>query len=153
MDVNLINPFINGVVQTLPMLGIQQVQRGKLSVKSDLTASQDVAVLVGFTRGLKGNIIYGMSEQVARNIASVMMMGMPVDEFNEMAQSAISEMANMVAANAAIALEGTGQIVDITPPTLIVGHDITARISSVKTIAVEIESEAGIIEVNIGLEA
>ncbi|WP_198006940.1 chemotaxis protein CheX [Desulforamulus reducens] len=85
-----------------------------------------------------------MTENTAKNIASVMMCGMSVEVFDEMA--------NMVTANAAISLEGLGQEMDISPPTLIVGKNVVTRISSVKTLAAEISTEVGVIEVNIGLE-
>ena len=52
-------------------------------------------------------------------IASTMMGGMPVAQFDELPQSAISELVNMVTANSAIRFEQLGMQVDISPPSLV----------------------------------
>ena len=77
---------------------------------------------------------------------------MPVEKLDEMSQSAISEASNMLTANAAITLESQGIKVNISPPTLIIGHGVKVRISQVKSLIVEIVTEAGVIEVILGLE-
>jgi CheY-specific phosphatase CheX len=40
----------------------------------------------------------------------------------------------------------------VTPPTLITGERISCIVSQVKSLNVEIYTEAGMIEINIGLE-
>lgn len=152
MDAKLFAPFVDAFFEVLPQFGFQQVQRGNLALKDQLVATQEVTAIVGLSQKVRGNVAYSMSQETAKGIASVMMCGMPVEEFDEMAQSAISELSNMVTANAAIAIEGQGLAVDICPPTLIVGKNITARVSQVKTLGVEIITEAGLIEIHIGLE-
>ena len=92
-----------------------------------------------------------MTEETAKKIASTMMMGMPVPEMDEMAQSAISELTNMVTGNAATNFEKDGLKVDISPPTLIVGSDFKAKVSSSKFIVVEMIVDSLTIELNIGL--
>lgn len=67
-----------------------------------------------------------------------------------MAQSAIAEMANMITSKASTVLSGTGLNVSISPPTLITGENVTVMVSQVKTICIEIITEAGTIEVNVG---
>lgn len=53
-----------------------------------------------------------------------MMMGLPVEELNEMAQSALSELSNMLTANASINFSNIGVNVNISTPTLMYGQDI-----------------------------
>jgi len=77
---------------------------------------------------------------------------MPVDQLDEMAQSAISEASNMLTANAAMTLEAQGLSVNISPPTLVIGQNVKVRISSVKSLVVEIITDAGVVEVILGLE-
>lgn len=152
MDAKKYAPFVDAFAEILPQLGFQAVKRGNLALKEKLMATRDVTAILGLTQKIRGNVAYGMAEDTAKNIASIMMGGMPVENFDEMAQSAISELANMVTANAAISLENIGLETNISPPTLIVGKNITARISQVKSLMVEIITEAGLIEINIGLE-
>ena len=152
MDSKMVKPFIDAVVSVLPMLGLTDIKRGNVAVKDKLATAKDVTVLIGLSQDIRGNVAYGLSEECARNIASTMMGGMPVPEFDEMAQSAISELVNMVTANAATNLESLGKIVNISPPTLVTGENIKARISQVQTLAIEFITPAGSIELNVGLE-
>ena len=152
MDSKMVKPFIDAVVSVLPMLGLTDIKRGNAAVKDKLATAKEVTVLIGLSQDIRGNVAYGLSDECARNIASTMMGGMPVPQFDEMAQSAISELVNMVTANAATNLESLGKSVNISPPTLITGENITARISQVQTLAIEFVSSAGTIELNVGLE-
>ena len=101
MDVKLVNPFINAFTAVLPQMGFPTPERTGMSVKEKTINSLGITVLVGFTKEIRGNVCYNMSEDTAKFIASTMMMGMPVETFDEMAQSAISEMSNMLTATAA----------------------------------------------------
>ncbi|WP_378951721.1 chemotaxis protein CheX [Pelosinus sp. sgz500959] len=151
MDAKMINPFIEAILYIMPQLGFQNITKGKLLVKDQFMESKGVTVLVGLTDAMRGNVAYNMTEDTAKKIASTMMMGMPVAEMDEMAQSAISELTNMVTGNAATNFEKYGIKVDISPPTLVVGSDFKAKVSSNKFIVVEMIVDSLLIELNIGL--
>ena len=152
MDSKMVRPFIDAVLSVLPMLGLTDIKQGNVAVKDKLAIAKDVTVLIGLSQDIRGNVAYGLSDECARNIASTMMCGTPVPQFDELAQSAISELVNMVTANAATKLEGLGKTVNISPPTLVTGENIKARISQVQTLAIEFVTSAGTIELNVGLE-
>ena len=86
----------------------------------------------------------------AKKMASTMMMGMPVEEFNEMAQSAISELVNMLTANVATNFSRDNINVDISTPTLIQGK-FTANASTDKVICVTMNVDGIKIDANISL--
>lgn len=152
MDAALATPFIKAFFDLLPQLGFQQVKRGNLRVSEKMAVSLDVIAVVGLSQQLRGNVAYAMSQETAKKFASVMMMGMPVEQLDEMSQSAISEASNMITANAAMTLESQGISVNISPPTLVIGRGVKVRISQVQSLIVEIVTEAGVIEVILGLE-
>ena len=79
---------------------------------------------------LRGNIVYIMDKASSMKTASKMMMGMPVDTLDEMAKSAISELANMLTANSATTLARMGRTVDISVPALIEGMDVDIALSN-----------------------
>ena len=122
MDAKLVNPFVNAFTTVMPQMGFVEPKRTKLYMREKNAVSLGVSVVVGFTKQVRGNVVYNMSEDTAKYIASAMMMGMPVAEFDAMAQSAISEMSNMLTANAATNLTGMGLEVDISTPSLSVGE-------------------------------
>ncbi|WP_371365793.1 CheY-P phosphatase CheX [Sporomusa rhizae] len=151
MDVKLINPFLEAATTVLPQLGFREVNRGGLAIREKMLASHGVTVLIGITKGVQGNVAYNMTAAAAKKVASTMMMGMPVAEIDEMAQSAISEMVNMVTANAAINFEKQGLAIDISPPSLLVGTNCSVRVSNNKYLALELMVDSERIELNIGL--
>jgi len=151
MDAKMINPFIEAIMYIMPQLGFQSIVKGKISVGEQFMLSKGVTVLVGLTDQMRGNVAYNMTEETAKKIASIMMMGMPVAEMDEMAQSAISELTNMVTGNAATNFEKCGLKVDISPPTLVVGSDFKTKVGCNKFLIVEMVIDSLLIELNIGL--
>lgn len=151
MDVKMINPFIEAIMYIMPQLGFQSITKGKVSVGDQFMTSKGVTVLVGLTDEMRGNVAYNMTEETAKKIASTMMMGMPVAEMDDMAQSAISELTNMVTGNAATNFGKYGLKVDISPPTLVIGSDFKAKVSCNKFLVVEMIADSLVLELNIGL--
>ena len=151
MDAKMINPFIEAIMYIMPQLGFQNIVKGNLFVKDQFMESKGVTVLVGMTDAMRGNVAYNMTEETAKKIASTMMMGMPVSTMDEMAQSAISELTNMVTGNAATNFEKYGLKVDISPPTLFIGSEFKAKVSSNKFLVVEMVVDSLLLELNIGL--
>lgn len=150
MDVKHINPVIESFVNIMPQLGLGDVSKEGVSLKGNFIESPGVVIIIGLIGDVKGNIIYGISMDDAKKIASTMMMGMPVDELNEMAQSAISELVNMLTANVATNFSRDNINVDISTPTLIQGN-FTANASTDKVICVTMNVNELKIDANISL--
>ncbi|APC40191.1 MULTISPECIES: chemotaxis protein CheX [Clostridium] len=151
MDVNHINPVLESFNIILPQLGLNDIKKNGISVKGKYIKSKGVVIIIGIIGDVKGNIIYGMSVDTAKKIASIMMMGAPVDNFDELPQSAISELVNMLTANVAMNFSKDNINIDISTPTLIEG-DFTASSNADKVLCVEMSVDGMIIEVNISLE-
>jgi len=151
MDAKLINPFVDAFTTVMPMLGFPEPTRTKLYAASTRVKSLGVSMLVGFTKQIRGNVVYNMSEDTARFIASQMMMGMPVEAFDEMAQSAISELSNMLTANTATNITALGVEVDISTPSLSIGSDFQIKISSDGYLAVDMDLGGHIVELDISV--
>lgn len=152
MEVKLVNPFIDAFTTVLPQMGFPTPERTGMGVQDKHISSRGVAVLVGFTKEIRGNVVYNMDEETAKFIASTMMMGMPVADFDEMAQSAISEMSNMLTATAATNLASLGREVDISTPSLTVGAGAGIRISGGQFLTVTMDMGGHIVEIDIAVE-
>jgi chemotaxis protein CheX len=145
-------PFVDAFTAVMPQIGFQDIKRNKISVREHAVTSKGVTVLVGFTKEIKGNVAYNMTENTARLIASTMMMGMPVPELDEMAMSAISELGNMIMGNAATILSTKGIGIDITPPTLCRG-DMKISQTYAKNICIPMSSDGSmVLELDIALK-
>jgi chemotaxis protein CheX len=82
-----------------------------------------------------------------------MMMGMPVDELDEMSQSALSELANMLTASAATAFYNLGIHIDISTPTLLYGKNISVNMSSKQVLCIQLLADGHAIDINIAFES
>lgn len=152
MKVEYINPFIKASTSVLNTLTQKEFSTGKPYIKDSPFDSSDVIILLGITGEVRGQAMIILSEQIARGIASAMMMGMPVESLDDMAKSALSEMGNMIMGNSATLLFNDGITVDITPPTLMVGKNVLISSHDMRTISIPITSELGTIEFDISLK-
>ena len=149
MDVKNINPFIESFNLVMPQLGFNEVKKGKLSLKKMDLVSSGIIIVVGIVGAIKGNVVYSIDIESAKKIASTMMMGMPVNEFDEMAKSAISELSNMLTANAATFFANSGTTIDISTPTLLQGENISITMNSNKILCIQLFADEIPIEINI----
>lgn len=137
MDVKNINPVLKSFVTILKQLGFHNVERKSLSVEGSVLINTGCMVNVGVVGTLKGSIVIGMDVESAKKIASVMMMGMEIADFDAMAQSAVCEMTNMICANSCINFESTGTTgIDISPPTLLLGQGGRVRLATPNVIVI-----------------
>lgn len=151
MDVKYINPFLDSFTNVLPQLGIADIKKGKISIKENHIESPGVIIILGILGDIKGNVVYTTTIECAKKIASCMMMGMPVPELDEMAQSAISELTNMLTANAATNFSNNNINIDISTPTLMYGT-FTAKVSSNKVLSIEMLVDGMPFGTNISIE-
>ncbi|AJS57442.1 chemotaxis protein CheX [Paenibacillus sp. IHBB 10380] len=126
MKAEIINPFIESARIVIEQVIQISPSTGSLGIK-DIEFNKDhIWIQVGMTGQLTGNIVFGLQEDVALRIVSAMMGGFVLTEMDEMGQSAISELGNMISGNASTILYNQGVIVDITPPKFIMLENLTS---------------------------
>ncbi len=152
MDANFINPFLSALTNVMPQLGFKSVARGKIFTKEQVVDSLGVTIQVAITSQPGGNVIFNMSEQTAKKLSSTMMMGMPVDNFDDVAQSAVGEMANMVISNATTALNQGGFSIKIASPVIALGAG-TVKVNNAVYIGIEMIVDEVPVQLAIGLNA
>lgn len=121
MNKQYVGAFSNAFLDVMPQLGISCVKLENQREYGKQIDAAGVVCIVGIIGDLTGNVIFSVSEDGAKRIASYMMGGMEVTEFDEITQSAVSELSNMLAANACIRLSAMGMDIDISTPTLMHG--------------------------------
>ncbi|MBT2291973.1 chemotaxis protein CheX [Paenibacillus albidus] len=118
MKAEVINPFLESARIVIEQVIQVSPSTGNLGIKDIELIDNHIWIQVGMTGQLSGNIIFGIAEHVALRMVSVMMGGFVITEMDEMGQSAISELGNMISGNASTILSNQGVMVDITPPKL-----------------------------------
>lgn len=150
MDVNDINPVLEAFVSVLPQIGFQSVERKEMSLSGSVMQNKGLMVNIGVVGPLRGSIVIGMDIDSAKRFASKMMMGMEVTDLDDLAQSAIAEMSNMVCANACTNFSRSGvNGLDISPPTMLIGANGQVKVAAptvilIKCMADEIEVYLGV---------
>lgn len=152
MNEKYLIPFIEGLEGTLSQFGVGGFERGAFEIKESMVVKKDITTIIGLVGDIRGNIAFSFAEDTAKKICSAMMMGMPVNEIDEMAQSALRELSNMIVGQSLLKIESEGLNNDITPPSLIFGKDILFTISQVESKSIEVKTSLGDIEINMGLE-
>lgn len=125
VDVKLINPFIEASIGVMQMIAGTSLDIGKPSNKGHQFQNNAILIKVGIVGELNGYVILEINEESAKQIASTMMCGMPVETMDEMACSAISELGNMIMGNAATVFSVSDVLIDITPPAICKPQDIS----------------------------
>lgn len=139
-------------MDVMPQMGFPMPKRQRIYLQERNVISNGVTLTLGFTKQMQGKVIYNMTADTARYIASTMMLGVPVTKFNELAQSALREMSNMLTARAAIKYSELGIDVDITTPELVIEEGNTIKISDAHYLTVEMDLGGHKIDVALFLE-
>lgn len=147
-----INPFIRASIDVLHQTTSIAFTTGKPYVKTAPFVADKILISLGVTGQIRGSVVISMNQETANDIASKMMMGMPVNELNELAKSALCELGNMIMGNVATLLFNIGTQIDITPPSLMTGENVQISPSEMVTICVPIESPGYKIVLDISLK-
>jgi len=151
MDVKYLNPFIEAAAEVLALEVGASVTRGTAAIHRSPYAAHDVTVSLSLLGRVEGTVLYGLSTDTAKQLVSRMMDGEPVDGLDELAQSGIAELGNVITGRASIKLAQSGYECNISIPTLIIGTDTQIAIPDAQCLALPLQTQYGTIEVCLAL--
>ena len=152
MKVEFVNPFVSAAFTVLEKIGKTKVTKGNLSLASSPISGMDVNTVIGVTGDILGQVIYSMSTDTAQKLSSVMLMGLPIGDFDEIAKSAISELGNIITGNAATELGNNGFCCNITPPSLFMGKEVKVSIKDLQILLIPVTTDLGDIHIYVALK-
>jgi chemotaxis protein CheX len=123
MRVEYINPFVEAAFNVLKEVLHSDVKRGDLYLKSTTMQIQGVAALVGLAGDVEGRVLFDMTKETALSVASGMN-GETMAVLDDMVKATITELANMITAQAVTKLHDLGFKFDLTPPALFTGDNM-----------------------------
>jgi chemotaxis protein CheX len=150
MKVEYINPFVSAAFSVIETVLETKPSKGSLAMRPSVFTTQQCNVITGVAGKIEGQVLYGMSLITADKIASKMI-GEPIRTFDQLAASAIAELANMITGNAMNLLSQAGYTCDITPPTIIRGTNVKISTLSIPALVIPICVEQGEIELTVCL--
>lgn len=151
MKAEHINPFINECKSIFNEVAGISLQVSGTTLKKSPTSTKNVVIMLGITGDLRGNVAIYLEKEEAKKIASNMMCGMPVNELDEMAKSAVSELGNMIMGRVCTAFSNQGLLIDITPPSLLTGDHIQLSFSHLPLLSVKFTHDNGEVEFDISI--
>ena len=141
-----VNPFILSVCKVVKDVCMMYLTIGKPDVKKEEYPEDASIIELGLVGALQGKVILNMEHPTALEIISKMMM-QPVDTIDEIGQSAISELGNMIAGTAATVFASNNILIDITPPDYYEGGRYQGE--GCQMLSIPFRSDAGAISVDI----
>ena len=151
IDKNLVNPFVVSAIEIVQELEGEKPARGELSLKNDSIQTQGVATVIGITGKIEGRLILDISKDTACKLAEFILKE-NFAEFNELVESAMGEMANLITGRAVSILNEIGYSIKITPPTLFSGNDLKVSDRKLEMLVIPLDCKSGKLLINVALK-
>lgn len=150
MKIEFLNPFIVSAADVLQKEVGTQVSRGQPGLKKGLFVSDDVTVLISLVGQVQGTVLYHMSYDTAKGLVSGIL-GQKFAKFDELAQSGIAELANVITGLSSTKLSSAGYASIISVPMLIIGKGSRISTLNIDRICVPLHTDVGEIGLDIAL--
>lgn len=150
MSVNFLNPFLKAAKVVLASEVGAQVDRGDVTLESTSYTPQDVTVLLSIVGDVQGIVLYSMDTHMALAMVS-QMLGEEQQEFNELAQSGIAEMGNVITGVVTTYLAEAGYRCSISVPTLVIGKGTMLSTLNFKRLVIPLITELGHMSIHVAL--
>ncbi|MDA8235796.1 MAG: chemotaxis protein CheX [Clostridia bacterium] len=144
MRAEFINPFITAAREVLKSEIRSEVQLGQLTMEQSAFQNTEVKVMISLTGELEGIVFYGLDKDTACNITSAMI-GEKVSQFDDMVNSAIGEMGNVICGRAGGIFEKVGYNTNISTPIVLIGQNAGITTFNLQPILVSLVTDAGTI--------
>jgi len=150
MRPEIFNAFIVAAGEVLVSEANLQIRCGPLTLKHDAYVTNDVSVLISLVGKVSGLAIISLSFDTAKALTS-RILGQEITDFNELAQSGIGELGNVVVGLASAKMEALGYRTEISVPTLIVGKGSHISTLGIQRLIVPLETQLGMIRLDLAL--
>ena len=150
MRVEYINPFVESAFNVMKEVLQCDVKRGELYLKSPSTPVMGVAAIVGLAGDVEGRVLFDMDKSTALKIASAMN-NEEITTMDDLAKATITELANMITAQAVTKLHELGFRFDLTPPAIFTGDNMEISNQDVEALIVPMEIPQGKVEINVAI--
>lgn len=150
MNVKFLNPFVIAAHDILRIEMRETVERGELRLETGAYRTEDATVIISLVGALNGTVFYSMSNESAIHFASVLM-GERFDALDELVQSGIAELGNVITGQASMRLADAGYESNISTPSLILGRDASISTLEYPRLVVPLTTSIGSLTIHLSL--
>ncbi|MDY6933155.1 MAG: chemotaxis protein CheX [Spirochaetota bacterium] len=152
INAEYVNPFLESASSIFKTVVGIDLKRGKLTIKQYPEPSHDVAIMIGITGDIHGVVIYSLGYSMVYKIADILAPGLSKEQIDVEYKDIIGELANMITGNAMNLFSNIDKGVEVTTPTVIHGKDFTITAIQQTTLAINLYSTVGSLEMNVALK-
>lgn len=150
MNVKFLNPFIEAACEVIMTETGITLHRGDLGLEKTPYITNDITVIIALVGMVSGNVLYSLSNETAIALASHML-GEKFEAFDNLAQSGIAELGNVITGRASVKLASAGYEANMSPPTLLVGKGSLISTLDRPRLIVPFTSDAGPLTIHLAL--
>ncbi len=150
MNVKFLNPFISAAHDILRIEMHESVQRGELRLENGPYLTDGATVIISLIGAVDGTVFYSMSQDSAIQFASVLM-GEKFDALNELVQSGIAELGNVITGQASMRLAEAGYESNISTPSIIIGKGASISTLEYPRLVVPLTTPIGVLTIHLSL--
>ena len=151
MKAEYINPFLEAANLVFKdMLGLNLL-RGKTTIKNNPMPGRDIAILVGITGQVNGEVVYAMNIETIHQIVLKLMPGIDAATIEREYRDVIGELANMITGNALNIFLAKNADLDVTVPMVVDVRTQELKLKDHTTLGLNLYSRFGLLEVNIAI--
>lgn len=119
-----------------------------VAVRGGPYRTNDVTVVIGLARDVEGALILSLTRETALRYVSHVM-GAATDELDQMGQSGIGELANVIAGRAGVRLATKGHDMVIMPPTILLGRGAVISTLRLPRLVIPVQTPFGLVEMHV----
>jgi chemotaxis protein CheX len=150
MRVQIVNRYVQSALTVLSKETGLPVQRGGLLLEGNPYTTEDVTAVIGVSGQLCGSLYISMAETVALKLIGAIL-GQETSELDELGQSGIAELANVIAGTAGIGLADEGIETTINPPLVLTGRGARLSTVEIQRLVVPLATAHGEIKLHVAL--
>jgi chemotaxis protein CheX len=150
MRVQIVNRYVQSALDVMSKETGLPVKRGGLLLEGNPYTTEDVTAVIGISGQLTGSIYLSMAQPTALKIISAII-GQETTDLDELGQSGIAEMANVIAGTAGIQLAEDGIETTINPPLVLVGRGARLSTVEIQRLVVPLTTAHGEVKLHVAL--
>ena len=150
MRVQIVNRYVQSALNVISKETGQPVERGGLLLEGNPYTTEDVTAVIGISGSLTGSLYLSMAEPTALKMIGAII-GQVTTELDDLGQSGIAEMANVIAGAAGVGLSEEGIETLINPPLVLVGRGARLSTVEIQRLVVPIATAYGEIKLHVAL--
>jgi chemotaxis protein CheX len=154
MNINAeyVNPFLEAASAVFKSIMNVELRRGKLTIKELPDPTHDVAIIIGITGAVNGEVVYSMGFNMVYKIAETLAPGIDEKQMKTEYKDIVGELANMITGNAMNLFAYSGKRIEMTTPTVVEGDNFTITLVKQTTLGINLYSPYGQLEMNVALK-